>query len=333
MKIISKIFVCIVVILSSNYLYGQKIEQLGKVLRINSGGETVSGVQLIFVGATPTVSDNSGRFLLSFYNKNLGDLIPIESVFKQGYEVVNVRELREARLGKQEMTILLCHEGELDSMKALYYQISINTIVHEYELKENALEKLYSEQQLSKDEFLVKIKDLSVQKDKITIYAEELAERFARTNFDDVSDLYKQAFTLFKSGKIDSAIVVLEKEDLVERAYNRMKERSKIVDQMTYVEKWRQESDSLAQRDIEAAKMLILSYNANKQYDKADSLFKYVCLRDTTDIKTIMDYTNFLIMRNEKSRAQNYFNKLLKSHQVPDSTLQIIRQNFNKQFN
>jgi len=330
MKVNSIVVMCIWVLINPFLLKGQKIEQSGTVIKINSGGKAVSGVQLLFIGATPTISDDMGRFTLSFDNKSFGDRILMESVIKKGYEVVNIQELREARLGRHEMTILLCPAGELDSMKAVYYNISINTIMREYESKERKLEKLYSEQQISKDEFLNQIKELTVQKDKLTNYAEELAERFARTNFDDVSALYQQAFPLFKSGNIDSAIVVLEKEDLVARAYNRMKERSKITEQMAYVENWRQESDSLKQKDIEAAKIAISTYNANKQYDKADSLFKYVYFSDTTDINHLIDYTNFLIMRNEKSRAQNYFNKLLKSNQVPDSTLLIIRQKFNQ---
>lgn len=330
MKVISIFVIFIWVFVNPFWLKGQKIEQSGTVLKINSGGKTISGVQLLFIGATPTVSDNMGRFTLSFDNKNFGDRILMESVIKKGYEVVNIQELREARLGRHEMTILLCPAGELDSMKAVYYNISINTIIREYENNERKLEKLYSEQQISKDEFLAQIKELTVQKDKLTNYAEELAERFARTNFDDVSALYMQAFTLFKSGDIDSAIVVLEKEDLVARAYNRMKERSTINEQMAYVENWRQESDSIKKEDLKTAKVAISSYCADKQYEKADSLFKYVLMSDTTDLKLMIEYTNFLIMRNEKTRAQMYFYKLLNSKQVPDSILVSISQKFHQ---
>ena len=71
--------------------------QNGLVREQNSGKTAIGGVQIIFNDAVPTTSDDYGKFRLLFNTKKPGDFIFVNEITKNGYELVNKKELEILR--------------------------------------------------------------------------------------------------------------------------------------------------------------------------------------------------------------------------------------------
>lgn len=67
--------------------------QYGLVREINSGKKPLADVQVVFEGAVPTATATDGRFKLRFLDKKPGSLIFLEQIEKEGYELVNAKDL------------------------------------------------------------------------------------------------------------------------------------------------------------------------------------------------------------------------------------------------
>ena len=129
-------------------------ELIGIVLLINSGKKVVANVKVQSIGTSPTLTDNYGQFRLIFPNHKSGDIVRIHAE-KQGFEVVNEKELNQVILGRKEpVQVVLAIEGELQENKIRYYDI---------------------------------IKNSSTYLDSTYIHrAEELADKLVRLNLDDL---------------------------------------------------------------------------------------------------------------------------------------------------
>ena len=59
----------------------------------NSGRQPLAGVQVRAMGAIPATSDAAGRFDLHFSKSRPGQLLLLDEVYKDGYELVNEKAL------------------------------------------------------------------------------------------------------------------------------------------------------------------------------------------------------------------------------------------------
>ena len=248
--------VLLIGLLLSSVLLHAQTTQKGIVVEQNSGKNPVSGVQVIFTGSQPTSSDNSGNFNLLF-SKNEGSVLNFEEVSKVGYELVNEPDLQSVVLSsKKQLQIVLCRAGLLSESRMKYFKISKKTITDGYEQKLAELNQQKANWQQEKD-------SLTALYEQQLKDANRLAEQFARTNFDDVSDLFKRAFDLFQNGKIDSAIIKLEQANLITRADKRIQERSAIDNLQTNLNQRRQENEQGIQQDMQAIRLQVEMYIIN----------------------------------------------------------------------
>lgn len=278
----------------SNVVQAQKIEQHGWVTELNSGKKAIGGVEIDFDAAVPTTSDDDGNFVLTFGDKKIGDMILLNQIYKKGYEVVNIKELQLAKLNGEKMVVVMCKAGLLDKRRAEYYNISVKFITASYKANIEKLKEQIKKSEISQEHFLSQIQELNQRRKVVMKNAEQLASKFSRVNFDDVSDLYKRAFNKFSQGDIDGAIAILEEEDLISRAKKRIKERNRLQVVMKDLEKWKKENDAAALNDMEATRMMIKSLPVENNIGKIDSLYQYMLKLDSTDVNIKSEYTRFL---------------------------------------
>ena len=110
----------------------------GLVREQNSNRRPVGGVRVEFEGALPAVSDDSGRFQLVFQEKKAGDPIFLKDIRKEGYELVNARELEWLRIdstGRLPSDIILAKAGALETAQKEYYQLSAKGLKERFEQK------------------------------------------------------------------------------------------------------------------------------------------------------------------------------------------------------
>ena len=292
-----RVIVCIliiIVLISNNIAKAQRIEQQGWVTELNSGKKAIGGVEIDFDEAVPTTTDDDGKFVLTFGDKKIGDMIILNQIYKKGYEVVNIKELELAKLNGEKIVVVMCKSGLIDKRRAEYYNISVKFITDSYKANLEKLKEQIKKSEISRENFLAKMQELNHRREMVMKNAEQLAAKFSRVNFDDVSDLYKRAFNKFSEGDIDGAIAILEEEDLIARAQKRINERNRLQAVMKDLEKWKKENDAAALSDIEATRMMIKSLEGLKNTGRIDSLYQYILKLDSTDIEIRADYARFL---------------------------------------
>lgn len=250
------------------YAQAQKVVQNGQVRLQNSGKQGIPAVQLIFTDAVATTSDSLGNFSLAFQDKKAGDFIVYKRIYKEGFELVNEKELRELKISRTDRLftdIILSKAGEVEKAKKEYYQVSDAALRASYEKELKALRSRLQEAQITHENFVKEIEALQKRNEAQRRSLDALAEKFARVNFDDVSELYQEALTLFKAGKIEEAIKKLEGADLLERMRKIMDEERLIKELAT---KNRQQDSIIKakiQQDLEALDLQMKIYTLQNE--------------------------------------------------------------------
>jgi hypothetical protein len=190
--------------------------------RYNTG--TLEKVSNAFVtapygGANNT--DSEGRFELVFSGVNSGATVAIK-VEKEGYEVVNKKELLEVVIGRVlPLKIFLAPRGEITKAQVALYNISVEalTVRHNQiiaQLKSEATESQAAikklETQLNRtiaDRFEAE-EILNQQLEATRQRLPQFAKQLATVNLDFATDMYREAYGFLKAGEIEKAIEALD---------------------------------------------------------------------------------------------------------------------------
>ncbi|MCI4667160.1 MAG: tetratricopeptide repeat protein [Bacteroidia bacterium] len=197
--------------------------QKGIITLQNSGKKAVEGAELSSLWAKPDISDNKGNFELNFQGKEAGYEALIK-VKKAGFEVVNQKDLfHTLSVETSPLKLFMCKEGQWQENALNFYRISQESLTQAYAIKiEELNERLKSNQKALADSLF----HYKEKYDRTLNLARTLSEKFATTNLDDVSDLYKNAILAFKDGNINASLEVLSEEKLEEQ-YNRINQEIK----------------------------------------------------------------------------------------------------------
>ncbi|MBB3841048.1 ribosomal protein L17 [Runella defluvii] len=197
-----------ILLICTNICWAQNNKLNGIVVEQSSGSKPVAEVRISANRANVTLSATDGRFILTFQSLFAGDNIGV-SVQKEGWEVVNEKELQTVIASNytvRPLKIVLCKAGTINQNRIKYYNVSVNYITKRFE---EEITKAKQENQHWQE----KVQKLEKDKEFLLSQANELAERYSRVNFDDVSAIEKQAFDLYQEGKIKEAIALLESVD------------------------------------------------------------------------------------------------------------------------
>jgi tetratricopeptide (TPR) repeat protein len=213
-----------------------------------------------------------------FSGKKVGDLIFCEEIKKQGYEIVNKRELETLKISQTRalsFDIILAKIGVIAAAKREYYDVSDKALRASYNRVKNALREQVTQSQISQMDYIEQMKQLQERYDRQRASLDELAEKFARVNFDDVSDLYREALQLFKDGQIEEAIKKLEDADLIARTNRRLAERERLRKAGLLIAEQKAENDSGLRTDINYVLFQIDLYDAQPKTEKQDNSILY----------------------------------------------------------
>ncbi|MBC7777971.1 MAG: hypothetical protein H7246_21230 [Phycisphaerae bacterium] len=210
--------------------YLQQSKLNGVVTIHNSEFETgkkvyVSNVIVSTHKSTASMSDAAGRWLLVLIDTYMGDPISL-NVTKKGYEVVNIEDLKTFAGQKSLVEINMAPIGYIADAKRKYYSIARTgaekSLIMRLDTMKGEISKLKKQPKIINEEKIKsleqEIASLNDQRNKIDDYSRELAEKFAKINLDDTSELYQKAFILFEKGDLDGAINLLKSSKLDEES-------------------------------------------------------------------------------------------------------------------
>ena len=220
----------LIVLLFSHQGHAQQIQLRGTVAVHNSKYETgeVRYVHNAYMSApftVPAASDVAGEFVLEFVGLAPGTALKIEAE-KAGLEVVNTRELEEVVLGRKfPLRIYVTEKGNLAKAQTELYKVSQQAL---FASRDQMIARLRGEKAESEaavaelqKRFGQELKDRFAAEDLLRSKIDEqqrqlpeFAMKLAKKNLDNASELYIQAYELFKQGKILEVIALLDEEKL-----------------------------------------------------------------------------------------------------------------------
>ena len=238
-----------------------QVSQKGNVRIFNSQHTPLPGVQLMAIGAPATDTDNNGEFCFHFLNHKAGTAISSPQAYKKGYEVVNSDMLNGWILSeKRSLDIVMAPEGTIEEQKNHYYAIAI---AHFSKLRNKTVQEinhLYAQQKITQAERAQRLKELAEENHTFMNMLDKYAEKFARINPDDITQIEKQVLKLVEDGKLTEAIELYNNSGLIVQARQKLQQRTQADEDI----------DLLAERMYRYADLCVLAggkENEQKAYD------------------------------------------------------------------
>ncbi|NUQ25979.1 MAG: tetratricopeptide repeat protein [Saprospiraceae bacterium] len=281
----------------------------------NSGKKPVPGAQVVFSEANPVISDNDGLFTLNFPRKKAGEWVFLEDVQKSGYELVNKKDIEQVKLSADErlgVDIIVAPAGKLDAARREYYDISDKALLAGFEREKKALRDKLQKAQLNQQEYEEKYESIQKQYDQQQQQLNQLADKFARVNFDDVSPVYQEALELYKAGHIDQAIAKLESINPAKRTEEIIKEEKRIGEAQKELDTQRAALETEKRQQIANLKLLADMYSADFDPEKAEAQYDQLLRLDSTDFEILWDAAWFYKENHRYDKALAWYPVIIK---------------------
>jgi len=253
----------------------------GQVTLQNSGNKSAFPAQVRSFGASDTdVNTEDGFFQLVYGIKKPGQEVDI-SVVKPDYEVVNRENLKWALpydpFKQRRLKLFLCPKGRWREYADRFYKINYNSVVTRYQTELSKAQEQYRTGVMSGEAYKKQVEKLEKDRDYAIKEAERLSEIFAKANLDDASERFYKAYQYFSRGLIDSVLIVLDEDKMLEDLYRVDRE---IDDALFLIERGEQ-----LVNDGETLKKAILHAKAWKDSLEREGLDQY-CIRVQQDPET-----------------------------------------------
>ena len=181
-----------------------QVRQQGEVVLQNSGRQPLAGVQVRAMGATPATSDAAGRFDLHFSKSRPGQLLLLDDVYKDGYELVNEEALKQWTVSRSSiLPIVMCRKGALAAAQEKYYEIGRSHNMARYAEACRQLDEQLAQNLLTEQQYNARLDKLSADYIKAMEHLEAYAYALACYNRDDLNQMAGNALALVEK---DAAI-------------------------------------------------------------------------------------------------------------------------------
>ena len=324
------ICISIILALTTVSLFAQTaLIQSGLVREQNSGKKPVADVQIIFSQAAPATSDQAGKFRLVFAGKKAGDLAFMTEIAKKGYELVNYKDLEHVKLSNSDQLgtdIIVAKAGVLEAAKKDYYAISDKALKAGFEKQKAILRGALDKARLSEKQYQDQFEALQKQYENQRKELDNLSEKFAKVNFDDVSALFQEALQLFKDGQIDAAIKKLEGADLNKQTAKIIKEENSIADDEKALAERKKVLQKTKKEQIETIQLLAQMYVTNLDVDKAETQYDQLLLLDSTNLDILRGCADFYRENHRYEKALRLYPKIISHPQAEELQKALLQE-------
>lgn len=242
-------------------------------------------MQVRAAGAIPASSDIKGNFTLSFGTSKAGELLLLEDVYKEGYELVNRRELERWALSpSRTVPIVMCPEGTLLAAQEKYYEIGKTHNIERYANTCKMLDEQLAKNQITIDEYNSQLDRISKEYQHTMEQLEAYAYNMACYNRDDLDKMSQNALSLVEAGQIEKAIALYANVRLTDHFIALgMKEGVAGKELEAMIPSLRLNAD------------VCLFAGGEKNITQADKIYESIAMSDTTNAVYASEYAEFLI--------------------------------------
>ena len=244
----------------------------------------------------PVISDTTGSFSISIPGKKDGDPIVLLSIRKKGYELKD-KDLKGRSLvcsSRVPLYILMVDQQQLEADRKRIEENAYRVAEENYQKKLEELERQKEESAITMEKYRQELLALEDQYERYLSLVSGLADRYARTDYDQLDSIDYQINLCIENGELDKADslihTVFDPETVLERnraAKQEIQERIAIA--QSVIDKANTDKEAIM-RDLEYAQRLaVLCDNLANEYIAVEDPEKAIeCLEQSLEIKTIL---------------------------------------------
>ena len=293
-----RLLVLAIVLLMATWGFAQT--QMGYVITIgrpNKPGVFLSNVLIQAKGmVNPAISDSTGEFNISIPDKKDGDPIVLLRIKKNGYELKDKEIIGRQMVcsSRVPLYIAMVDSRQLESDKRRIEENAYRTAEKNYQSKLDALEQQLESQAITIEKYREELNGLEEKYEKYLSLISDMADRYARTDYDQLYSIDYQINLCIENGELDKADslihTVFDPETVLERNQAAKKEiMERIAFAQQVIDKANADKAAILQ-DIEYAKRVaVICDNLAEEYLLIDDQKKAVeCLEKSLEIKKIL---------------------------------------------
>jgi tetratricopeptide (TPR) repeat protein len=174
----------------------------------NKPGQPLAGVAIRWRGAMNAVlSGKDGKFSAAFPGKKNGDAISLLSVQKTGYELLNPKMTKDPLVFSTSVPveIVMADSKVLEANKRRISENAYRKAEETYQAKKKVLEQQLAESKMTEAECRQQLQTLQDNYEKYVNMIEDMAERYARTDYDHLDSLDREINICIENGEFDKA--------------------------------------------------------------------------------------------------------------------------------
>lgn len=260
-------------------------------------GINLSNVMIQAKGmVNPVISDTTGEFNISIPNKNDGDPIEFLRIKKSGYELKDKGLVGRQHVCSSRVPIIIqmvdCQQLAAD--KKRIEDNAYRVAEENYQKKLSKLEKQQHEKEISAEKYQEELLGLQNKYEQYLSLISEMADRYARTDYDQLDSIDIQINICIENGELDKADslihTVFDPETVVERNRAAKQEiQERIAFAQSIIDKANADKEAILQ-DIEyAKKVTALCENLSREYLLSGQQQRAIdCLEKALEIKKIL---------------------------------------------
>lgn len=265
--------------------------------RPNKPGVPLANVTIRMRGMfNAVVSSHDGTFSLLMTGKKDGDAIILQSVQKSGYELKD-RELTGRSLvfsSQVPIEILMVDQRQLAADKQRIEENAYRVAERNYQKKLKVLDDQRKNSEMTAEAYRQELQQLQEKYEKYLSLIGDMADRYARTDYDQLDSIDREINICIENGELDKADslihTVFDPETVLERNRAAKAEiQQRIVFAQSIIDKASADREAIlrdreyAERVVELSRNLALEYMARGENGKA-----VLCLRKLLEIETIL---------------------------------------------
>jgi len=265
--------------------------------RPNKPGVPLANVTIRMRGMfNAVVSSQDGTFSLLMTGKKDGDAIILQSVQKSGYELKD-RELTVRPLvfsSRVPIEILMVDQRQLAADKQRIEENAYRVAERNYQKKLKVLDDQRKNNEMTAEAYRQELQQLQEKYEKYLSLIGDMADRYARTDYDQLDSIDREINICIENGELDKADslihTVFDPETVLERNRAAKAEiQQRIAFAQSIIDKASADREAIlrdreyAERVVELSRNLAQEYMARGENGKA-----VLCLRKLLEIETIL---------------------------------------------
>ena len=272
----------------------------------------LGGVEIDVKYAGSTYSDKKGNFSLKFNTLKPGEKVTVNQIEKAGYEVFNLDAVNQWNLSRdgRPFTIIMARSKDMMALRDNYSSQSSKNYKRQRERETARLNQMLAEGKIMEKEHQKQLKELEDWYSQKTGNINSYVDHFVRFDLSELSTEETEIIKLVQQGNFDEAIKrydILDPSGKYKQCVQNINEMDNAIHVMIDAkEQEKKRKDSVFDVNLRRIDVLRMA-GGRDNFEKIGIILKEMALTDTTDLRCIYTYADYLSEQKSYDDALRYY--------------------------